>query len=88
MMTPSVSSVAARTATESVVWRSRDWRRRGRRVGSSGMTRVVEIVEVKREGGGTRRVVVGAETGQNHDGGDGGDPNDVVVIKDEPSDDD
>ncbi|KAK5163267.1 ATP-dependent 3'-5' DNA helicase [Saxophila tyrrhenica] len=45
----------------------------------------VNVVEVKREGGGTRRVVVGAEGGQ----GDAGDSeNDVVVIKDEPVDDD
>jgi DEAD/DEAH box helicase domain-containing protein len=42
--------------------------------------RVVEVVEVKREGGGTQRVVVGAEAGSSED-------DDVVLIKDEPMDD-
>ncbi|KAK3051234.1 ATP-dependent 3'-5' DNA helicase [Extremus antarcticus] len=48
--------------------------------------RVVDVVEVKREGGGTRRVVVGAEAGDAAN--DDGDNSDVVVIKDEPTDDD
>ena len=43
---------------------------------------IVEVIEVKREGGGTRRVVVGAE-GELEGGAD----DDVVVIKEEPVDD-
>lgn len=42
---------------------------------------LVDVVEVKREGGGTRRVIVGAE------GDVGGDEDDVVVVKEEPPDD-
>lgn len=46
--------------------------------------RRVEVIEVKREGGGTRRVVVGGEVGDGpaEAGGD-----EVVVVKDEPVDD-
>ena len=50
--------------------------------------RIVDVVEVKREGGGTRRVVVGAEGGEDVDnGGADGNDDDVIVIKDEPVDD-
>ncbi|KAF2485186.1 hypothetical protein BDY17DRAFT_247941 [Neohortaea acidophila] len=45
---------------------------------------VVEIVEVKREGGGSRRVVVGTEGHVVGDVSDGDD--DVVVVKEEPAD--
>ena len=42
----------------------------------------VDVVVVKREGGGVRRVVVGTEVGE----GDDGNRDDVVVVKDEPQD--
>ncbi|KAK5151804.1 ATP-dependent 3'-5' DNA helicase [Recurvomyces mirabilis] len=44
----------------------------------------VEVIEVKREEGGTRRVTVDVADG---DGANGGGDDDVVVIKDEPPDD-
>lgn len=43
--------------------------------------RRIDVVEVKREGGGTRRVVVGGESNAGNEQDDG----DVVVIKEEPT---
>ena len=46
--------------------------------------RVVDVVEVSREGGRARRVVVGSQQG---DGVEADAEDDVVLIKDEPEDD-
>ena len=45
--------------------------------------RRVDVIEVKREGGGTRRVVVGGENGE---GVDGTGEDEVITIKEEPDD--
>ena len=45
--------------------------------------RRVEVIEVKREGGGVRRVVVGGEAGEGVEGNESGE---VVTIKEEPVD--
>ena len=48
---------------------------------------LVDVVEVKREGGGTRRVVVDAEGEVEVESEDEDDRNDVIMIKEEPVDD-